>query len=84
MQSLQYRIDIDADREEVWAAITDPDFYKEWASAFSANSKFVGEWKLGSFIDFIDPDMGGSICRKMHIPRRCTTWLTMPSTQHRL
>jgi uncharacterized protein YndB with AHSA1/START domain len=60
VHSLQYRIDIDVDREVVWAAMTDPDSYKEWASAFSANSQFVGEWKQGSFIDFIDPDRGGT------------------------
>lgn len=60
MLSLQYSISIEVDREAVWDALTDPDLYRAWASAFSANSQFVGEWAQGSTIDFVDPAFGGT------------------------
>jgi uncharacterized protein YndB with AHSA1/START domain len=60
VKKLQYQIDIASDREAVWRMITEHDPYKKWASAFSANSQFIGQWKEGECIDFVDPAFGGT------------------------
>jgi hypothetical protein len=60
MENLQYQIEIASDREVVWKSITEFDSYKKWASAFSPNSQFVGEWEEGEYIDFVDPAFGGT------------------------
>lgn len=61
MEKLNYRIDINAPKDLVWANIVDPDKYKVWTRAFSPNSSFTGEWKKGSEIQFFDPELGGSV-----------------------
>jgi uncharacterized protein YndB with AHSA1/START domain len=60
MEKLKYQIEIARDRETVWKMITELDSYKRWASAFSANSQFVGSWEEGKYIDFVDPAFGGT------------------------
>ena len=61
MENLQYKIKIKAPKEKVWRTMLDSGTYKEWAKAFSPNSQFIGEWKQGAHIRFIDPNMGGTI-----------------------
>lgn len=58
--TLKYEQQIDAPIEQVWYVLTDAKTYRQWAKAFSANSCFEGEWKQGSYINFIDPDLGGT------------------------
>jgi hypothetical protein len=38
----------------------DKETYQKWVKAFSANSKFIGEWKQGETILFFDSNLGGS------------------------
>ena len=63
MERLSYSIRIAAPREQVWAEMLDAHNYRQWAKAFSENSKYVGEWASGNFIKFIDPAMGGTKAR---------------------
>ena len=60
MIKLNYSIEIKAKKEHVWKTMIAPEIYQEWVKAFSANSKFIGEWKLGETILFFDPNLGGS------------------------
>ena len=60
MEELHYQIRINATKETVWNTMLDAANYKEWAKAFSSDSQFKGEWKQGRYIQFIDPNMGGT------------------------
>lgn len=60
MESLKYEIDINAPKAVVWNTLTDAQTYQKWVKAFSPNSYFEGEWKQGTFIKFLDPEMGGT------------------------
>ena len=60
MTNLTYQVEIKSDCETVWRALTDPALYRKWATAFSANSQFVGNWVEGEYIDFFDPGFGGT------------------------
>ena len=60
MQKLHYSIVVTAPVETVWKMLTEREYYDQWATAFSANSTFRGEWRVGARIDFIDPAMGGT------------------------
>ena len=60
MIKLNYSIEINAKKEHVWKTMLAPETYQQWVKAFSANSKFIGEWKQGETILFFDPDLGGS------------------------
>ena len=60
MISLKYSIEINAKKEHIWKTMLDPETYKKWVKAFSANSKFIGEWKQGETVLFFDPELGGS------------------------
>ena len=60
MKELRYEISINSSREEVWDLMLGSDSYNKWAISFSTNSMFEGEWKQGSSIKFIDPDIGGT------------------------
>ena len=60
MKTLKYGITINAPVQLVWQNMLSPDSYKLWAKAFSSDSQYRGEWKEGTYINFIDPNMGGS------------------------
>lgn len=60
MIKLNYSIEINAKKDHVWNTMLAPETYREWVKAFSANSKFIGEWKQGETILFFDPNLGGS------------------------
>jgi len=60
MKTLNYFITIHANREMVWNTMLRSETYKEWAKAFSDESQYEGEWKEGNFVNFFDPNMGGT------------------------
>ncbi len=60
MIKLNYSIEINAEKERVWEIMIGKETYQKWVKAFSANSKFVGDWKQGETILFYDPNLGGS------------------------
>ena len=60
METLNYEVSINAPKESVWQTLTEADRYTQWIKAFSPNSYADGEWKQGTHIKFLDPDMGGT------------------------
>lgn len=60
MESLNYRITINAPREKVWKIMLEPGTYRQWTRAFSPNSQYTGDWVQGTHMQFIDPGMGGT------------------------
>ena len=60
MKELNYKISINASKEDVWNTIVGPETYDQWVKAFSPNSTYKGEWKEGAEMLFWDPDMGGT------------------------
>ena len=63
MKRLSYSVGINASRERVWDNMLDQEKYQEWASAFSENSRYEGDWKQGEYITFLDPNLGGTKAR---------------------
>lgn len=60
MKNLFYSTRIKASIEKVWDTMLDFESYKKWAKAFSSESQYDGEWIQGTYIKFIDPNMGGT------------------------
>jgi hypothetical protein len=60
MIKLNYSIEINATKEQVWKTMLDKKTYQIWAKAFSSGSTFIGEWKQGETMLFFDPDLGGT------------------------
>lgn len=60
METLTYEIRINSPKTLVWRTLTDAEKYTQWVKAFSPNSYADGEWKQGTYIKFLDPDMGGT------------------------
>ena len=60
MQTLIYEARINAPATAVWNTLTEPDKYRQWVKSFSADSYFDGEWTQGTYIKFLDPNMGGT------------------------
>jgi len=63
MEKLRYLITINASKQHVWATLLSPETYTQWVKAFSENSQFIGEWKEGAEVRFVDPTMGGTKAR---------------------
>ena len=60
MEKRTYSIDIKAVKSHVWNTMLEPGKYEAWVKAFSANSQFIGEWKQGATVRFVDPALGGT------------------------
>ncbi|MEL7506493.1 MAG: SRPBCC domain-containing protein [Cyanobacteria bacterium J06554_1] len=60
MERLTYEVQIQAPKTSVWSTLIDAERYSQWIKAFSPNSYTDGEWKQGTYIKFLDPDMGGT------------------------
>jgi hypothetical protein len=59
MEKLNFSIDINATREEVWKILWTDATYRKWTSAFYEGSYAVSDWKEGSKILFLDPNGSG-------------------------
>ncbi len=60
METLNYEVYINGPQTSVWRTLTEMEKYSQWVKAFSPNSYADGEWKQGTYIKFLDPDMGGT------------------------
>ena len=60
MRTLKYIEKINAPKRIVWETMLDEIKYREWAKAFSSESRYQGKWEEGTHITFIDPNMGGT------------------------
>jgi uncharacterized protein YndB with AHSA1/START domain len=59
MPHLQFVIDINAPREQVWTTLWSDATYRDWTSAFLEGSYAVSDWNEGSRIQFLDPSGSG-------------------------
>lgn len=59
MAHLQFAIDINAPREQVWTTLWSDTSYRDWTSAFSEGSYAVSDWNEGSRVQFLDPSGSG-------------------------
>ena len=59
MKKLNFRIDINAPREQVWKTLWEDTTYRQWTSVFSEGSYAVSAWKEGSKIKFLSPEGSG-------------------------
>jgi len=69
---LEFSIDIKAKSTEIWKALWDDSYYRDWASVFFEGSYVITDnWKEGSKVLFLSPDQSGiySII-ETHIPNK--------------
>ena len=59
METLEYNIEIDATPEKVWSVLWDDLSYRQWTSAFTEGSFYMGTWDEGSIMKFFDPNNHG-------------------------
>lgn len=59
MEKLQYSIDINAPKSKVWDTMLEDATYRDWTTAFSEGSHFVGDWSEGSRMLFLGPGENG-------------------------
>jgi len=58
---VQFSATIAAPVSTVYAAMIDPEGYKEWTSAFTYGSYYEGSWQQGSRIRFLSPSGEGMV-----------------------
>ncbi len=63
MKHLNFEILIDANKEKVWSVMISKETYSDWVKAFSPNSEFIGKWKEGAEVQFIDKNKGGTLAK---------------------
>ena len=57
---LRFSIDIKADKAQIWKALWNDNFYRDWISAFGEGSYAVtNNWKVGSKVLFLGPNGSG-------------------------
>lgn len=69
---LHFSIDIKADKTQIWKAIWEDQYYRDWCGIFSEGSYYVVDnWEEGNEIMFLAPDKSGiySIIEK-YIPNQ--------------
>ncbi|MBW1296313.1 hypothetical protein GBO31_12435 [Aquimarina litoralis] len=60
MNRLQFSIEIKADKENIWKAIWEDTYYRDWSGVFDEGSHYVVEnWKVGNKIMFLGSDKSG-------------------------
>lgn len=60
MKTLTYSAEVEVPVEELWTYITDPEKYKQWIKAFSADSYMKWKWALWETVYFLDDNMWGT------------------------
>lgn len=61
METLQFTIEINADKRKVWNTMLNEKTYREWTKEFHAGSYYEGSWNKGSEIRFLGPDDKGNL-----------------------
>ena len=59
MKKMEFSIDINAPKEEVWKVLWNDSTYREWSGAFMEGSYVESDWNEGSKIRFLDPEGNG-------------------------
>lgn len=63
MEKLNFRIVIDAPREQVWKSLWNDATYREWTSVFSEGSRVETDWQKGSKVLFLGASDEGMVSR---------------------
>lgn len=63
MEILEFTIDINANPEKVWTVLWDDMSYRQWTSAFTKGSFYMGTWEEDSIMKFFDPENNGMYSR---------------------
>jgi uncharacterized protein YndB with AHSA1/START domain len=61
MKKLEFKIDIAASKQKVWAVMFNPKTYKEWVNASWPGAYYEGGWKQGENLKFMSPGQGGTM-----------------------
>lgn len=59
MEQMKFSVEIDAPRAKVWQTMLEDATYRDWTTAFSPGSYYVGDWSEGSKILFLGPGENG-------------------------
>ncbi|MGK6340691.1 SRPBCC domain-containing protein [Chryseobacterium sp. DT-3] len=71
MQKLFFEIKIDAPPEKVWDVLWSDMTYRQWTTAFTEGSFYMGTFEEGSIIKFFDPNNNGMYSRvEKNIPNK--------------
>lgn len=63
METLEFKIEINASPEKVWTVLWDDISYRQWTSAFTEGSFYIGTWEENSMMKFFDPNNNGMYSR---------------------
>lgn len=63
METLEFTIEINATPEKVWTVLWDDTSYRQWTSAFTKGSFYIGTWEEDSMMKFFDPNNNGMYSR---------------------
>ncbi len=55
METLNFSIEINADKQKVWNTMLNDETYRQWTKAFHEGSYYEGSWEKGSEIHFYGP-----------------------------
>ena len=62
MENMNFEINIDASKEKVWSSLWEDANYRNWTSAFAADSQAVTDnWKQGTKVLFTDGKGSGMV-----------------------
>jgi hypothetical protein len=71
MDKMQFSIEIQAPPEKVWETMLGEETYKQWTSAFAADSQVITDWQEGSKAVFGDGKGSGMLSRiEKNVPNR--------------
>ena len=59
MNTLNFSILINADKEKVWNTMLEDATYRQWTKPFNETSYYEGDWSEGSKIYFLGKDENG-------------------------
>ena len=55
METLEFKITIDAPKEKIWKILWNDETYRQWAAVFCEGTYAVSDWKEGDPIHFLSP-----------------------------
>ncbi|APA00938.1 SRPBCC family protein [Flavobacterium commune] len=59
METLTFKVEIQAPREKVWSVLWEDASYRKWATVFCEGTYAISDWTEGSIIQFLTPNGEG-------------------------